>query len=58
MVWSPDILSMLMLQIYYTYGCCFVIEDPRIKVGDDRGMAYLCVSYLVTAVQREVASVC
>ena len=52
MVWSPDILPMLIIFC----GCCFVIEDPRIKVGYDWGMAYLCDSYLVTAVQREVAS--
>ena len=35
MVWSPDILPMWIIFC----DCCFSIEDPRKKVGNDRGMA-------------------
>ena len=38
MVWSPDILPMLMLQIYYTLWLLLCDRDPGIKVGNDRGM--------------------
>jgi hypothetical protein len=30
----------------------FVVGDPRIKVANDRGMAYSCSSFLVTEVTR------
>ena len=52
MVWSPYILPMLLLQIYYTLWLLLYGEDPRIKVANDWGMSYSSSSYLVTEVTR------